>query len=776
MINPYDAIVTYEDYKSIIGIPHKAQDNEDTRNRYTKWINQATDQFDSLISGHNELGRLYRWVSNLNLSNREDLYRKYKLVKAICSWVETFVLNGKLWVDGVPAINSNINIDVQTSSDNGFVESKRKDIIQDLVSLGLYQTTNLINASSVSEFQIKKDIEEILIFSKSYINDHYLNLTPQTTLKGPLDLANNQINNGGNIIATPNIPKPYIDGYEIRNATLDFNKNNMLNIVASSSEHANYADTAIKAMNADNALQAQNAVQATTALRAERVLDRSDNNYKYIDDLDISTWDGMTKEEIYSAVYSAGMEWDPDFPYKKGFIAQEVDNRTLKIKYYRAIKDSVGKEPAVSPQYWQELTVPDIDVNAMMHQLEQYAENILEEEVPKEIGKWPNLSFTSEFKDEVLLFKNEEDFQSYLTISGLTADAFEDVNLDIPDADEVTQLRTDVTALQTSVGTNTTDLSNLKNKDFALRNETNTFGQVQNITNTLNISSVLRGLNFKKTVNTEIALTWGDAVDNSIIHKVSSLGDKTLEIFNNAGGLKLNSKAGGEGSKIDIITRDITMGYGTKTINILPDDNSIKTLIFASSATKGFNLDFKTWGNIYGLPTPTKADAAANKGYVDDQITQTKEFVEENYFHLNTTTIDIKRRYEEVYVGSVPISDSSPINWNVDPTWANGYLFQFSTRHGGIVSSFQYQSTFVPNSSSHNTILIPVNNTDNDVYGQGAQINNNNYIPVLVGMLQGVGFIRVIGGNWTFKGSDLEIEIYKIHYEADVLPKTKERN
>lgn len=74
-----------------------------------------------MISGNGQLVRLYHWYSALQ-DNEEDNYKKYKLIKAICSWVETFVIKGKFWVDGLPVINSNVDIQINSSSNNGNVD------------------------------------------------------------------------------------------------------------------------------------------------------------------------------------------------------------------------------------------------------------------------------------------------------------------------------------------------------------------------------------------------------------------------------------------------------------------------------------------------------------------------------------------------------------------------------------------------------------------------------------------------------------------------------
>ena len=122
MKNPFGQIVSFEDYVEITGIPKEQLQSEEVKNRINKWLVQATEQFDSMITRNGQLVRLYHWYSALQ-DNEEDNYKKYKLIKAICSWVETFVIKGKFWVDGLPVINSNVDIQINSSSNNSNVDA-----------------------------------------------------------------------------------------------------------------------------------------------------------------------------------------------------------------------------------------------------------------------------------------------------------------------------------------------------------------------------------------------------------------------------------------------------------------------------------------------------------------------------------------------------------------------------------------------------------------------------------------------------------------------------
>lgn len=230
MKNPFNQIATFEDYVEIIGIPKDQLQNEEAKNRINKWLVQATEQFDSMISGNGKLGRLYRWYEALQ-DNDEDNYKKYKLIKAICSWVETFVIKGKFWVDGLPVINSNVDIQINSSSNDSNVEMKRKDIIQDLVSVGLYQTTNFgDNTYQDNQQNANQLIEDLVVLSQNELNNNYLKINPQKPLEGNLNFANNDIVNGGNIIGSTSGANNTIQYYNLVDNVIDFNKNTILNV------------------------------------------------------------------------------------------------------------------------------------------------------------------------------------------------------------------------------------------------------------------------------------------------------------------------------------------------------------------------------------------------------------------------------------------------------------------------------------------------------------------------------------------------------------------
>lgn len=392
MRNPFDPIVNFDDYKEIIGVPKDQLSNQEVQNRINKWLVQATEQFDSMISGSGDLGRIYRWYQELK-ENKEDEYKKYKIKKSICSWVETFVIKGKFWVDGMPAINSNVNIEISASSDDSNVEAKRKDIIQDLVSLGLYQTTNFGGGNTVQEYQLKNELENLIVMTKEDLDNNYLKRKPQAPLLGNLDFANNDIINGGNIEGNLTHAKPYLKNYEIIESKIDLNRNNIIG-------------------------------KFPNAVNADYILDPIANVYKMINQFDAHYFGTLTTQEIYNAIYAAGMEWRPDILYKVRYITQRI-NAKNEIAFYECLEENINKDPLLpeNAQYWKELSLQKIDVNALLNQIREQLNEIVKEEVNKQ----PTLNFIMEAEGQVLEFQDDNDYNQFKQQYGIDDSYFENV-------------------------------------------------------------------------------------------------------------------------------------------------------------------------------------------------------------------------------------------------------------------------------------------------------------------------------------------------------------
>lgn len=371
MIKPANipTILNVEDYIELFGKPSDTFGEQDNLVLY-RFIEQATNQFDSLISPTNQSGNLYKWWKALK-NNDEDNLKGYKLQRAIGSWVETMVITGKFWVDNVPTMSSNIDYQIETSSKNSSVENKRKDIIQDLVSIGLTQTTNLNNGDgNVSDAQI----EDLILVSNDYLNDTFLRLSSvgQKGILSPLSMNENPIINGGDI------------------STLNTNKRKIINY--------KLIDCDISALNGNN----------ITVDQTDKVLDTNDNLYKYINQFPISTWKGLTEEQINLRIQASGSLFSEDFIYQKGFITLFVKTIKKENEVYgwaeSKINDNKGNDPNTSPDAWKILPLSPTDLNAILEFLKPYINNNVKEEVALQLDLLPTIENIVFHKNNIYSF------------------------------------------------------------------------------------------------------------------------------------------------------------------------------------------------------------------------------------------------------------------------------------------------------------------------------------------------------------------------------------
>lgn len=399
MNNPNKAIVTSKDYINIIGMPTEKQKNKEVINRLNKWLIQATEQIDSMISTENDFNKLYKWFNKLDDTDKEDLARKYKIKKAICLWVETFILTGKIWADGVPTINSNINIDISASSENSNIEAKRKDIIQDLVSLGLYRTTNILDGSSsgvLNKDEIKK-ITDLVILNMRELDDTYVAINPKRAMQGSLDFNNNSIKNTGDINAhiTSINNKNRLRHFELENCLIDGDKNKLINLSNLSVENA------------------------------KKIWDPVDQIYKMINDFDVNYFDGLTREQTYEAIHFSGISWHPDLTYRKGFIVRDT-NAQNELEWFRAKIDNQNKKPSLNPNYWDQLLTPYVDMNVIIDQLKPYIDLIVDGRIDNILDQRKR-QFVQETQGQILTFKDQADYEAFRDTNNLVDLDFEDI-------------------------------------------------------------------------------------------------------------------------------------------------------------------------------------------------------------------------------------------------------------------------------------------------------------------------------------------------------------
>ena len=598
MKNPFGQIVSFEDYVDIIGIPKEQLNSEEVKNRINKWLVQATEQFDSMISGNGQLGRLYRWFEKLE-DNEEDNYKKYKLIKAICSWVETFVIKGKFWVDGLPVINSNVDIQINSSSNDSNVEAKRKDIIQDLVSVGLYQTTNFGDNGTFQDNQQNAEqlIEDLIVLSTSELQQNYLRLNPQKSLEGNLDFANNDLVNGGNIIGSTQHARNNIQYYNIIDSTIDLNKNTIIGSLPQDPTTA--ADIAQINQNIANINQEQitqntnisNNANEISSLKAKdieqnnrltQLEQETTNNHNEI--TNIKTKDQQQDNSIQSNTTSINANTNSintlnqQVANNKNLLDQTIDGlRALKPFEY------VGE--------YQNGTSYNIN------QLVSYNNNLY-------LSKEDNNNTTPP-SDKWLLINKD-------TIS---------VDLsDYPTKLEVEAIKNN---LQQSITSNTTNITNLNNEAVKLAGDQTITG-VKRFNNQVVITHGFTPLTLKPSApgKTYMLIKGADDTTNFSLGANSSntslevnRGDLTIKTqqankniaFENAARIKFNR------SVLEMGT-EINAGFGGGEVKFIPEDNSTKTIQFYNNNpndTRRFKLL---------VPEPTEAQNPATKQYVDNAI------------------------------------------------------------------------------------------------------------------------------------------------------------
>ena len=598
MKNPFGQIVSFEDYVDIIGIPKEQLNSEEVKNRINKWLVQATEQFDSMISGNGQLGRLYRWFEKLE-DNEEDNYKKYKLIKAICSWVETFVIKGKFWVDGLPVINSNVDIQINSSSNDSNVEAKRKDIIQDLVSVGLYQTTNFGDSGTFQDNQQNAEqlIEDLIVLSTSELQQNYLRLNPQKSLEGNLDFANNDLVNGGNIIGSTQHARNNIQYYNIIDSTIDLNKNTIIGSLPQDPTTA--ADIAQINQNIANINQEQitqntnisNNANEISSLKAKdieqnnrltQLEQETEDNFNEI--ANIKTKDQQQDNTIQSNTTSINKNTNSintlnqQVANNKNLLDQTIDGlRTLKPFEY------VGE--------YQNGTSYNIN------QLVSYQNNLY---LSKE-----NNNNTIPTSDKWLLINKET------------------VQVDLSDYYNKLEVDSIKSNLQNSITSNTTNITNLNNEVVKIAGDqiitgAKTFDNqviIRKDGTPLILRAVTPGKIYMLMKGADDTANFSLGANSSNTSLEVNRGDLTIKTqqankniaFENAARIKFNR------SVLEMGT-EINAGFGGGEVTFIPEDNSTKTLKFYNNQpndTRRFKLL---------VPEPTEAQNPATKAYVDNAI------------------------------------------------------------------------------------------------------------------------------------------------------------
>lgn len=640
MKNPFGQIVSFEDYVDIIGIPKEQLNSEEVKNRINKWLVQATEQFDSMISGNGQLGRLYRWFEKLE-DNEEDNYKKYKLIKAICSWVETFVIKGKFWVDGLPVINSNVDIQINSSSNDSNVEAKRKDIIQDLVSVGLYQTTNFGDNGTFQDNQQNAEqlIEDLIVLSTSELQQNYLRLNPQKSLEGNLDFANNDLVNGGNIIGSTQHARNNIQYYNIIDSTIDLNRNTVIGSLPQDPTTA--ADIAqinqnIASINQEQITQNTNISNNANEINTIKAKDIEQNNR--LTQLEQETEDNFNEianiktknQQQDNTIQSNTTSINTNTNSINTLNQQVANNKNL-------LDQTIDGLRALKPfQYVGEY---QNGTSYNINQLVSYNNNLY-------LSKEDNNN-TIPTSDKWLLINKD-------TVSVDLSDYYNKLEVDQIKTtleNNITSNTNSITTLTQEVNTNKNNITNLatvqnRHDQLIQQNTTNITTNQTNITNLNNEVVKLAGnqtITGAKTFDNQVLIRKDGtpltlrAVNPGKIYMIMKGADDTanfslganssntsLEV--NRGDLIINTQQANKNVTFENVARikfnrsvletgtEINAGFGGGEVKFIPEDNSTKTLKFYNnqpSDTRKFKLL---------VPEPTEAQNPATKAYVDNAI------------------------------------------------------------------------------------------------------------------------------------------------------------
>lgn len=153
-------------------------------------------------------------------------------------------------------------------------------------------------------------------------------------------------------------------------------------------------------------------------LKAKEIWDPVEQIYKQINQFDISYWNGLTKQQVYNAIYASGIVWNPHIPYQLDWVVMfQLNDGSGEYKYARSkIKNNLGHDPNTSPNEWEILPISPVDLQVIF----DYIDN--------KINQLPQVNYISEANGEVLQFSSTSDYEAYKTTMGVDDSYFESVN------------------------------------------------------------------------------------------------------------------------------------------------------------------------------------------------------------------------------------------------------------------------------------------------------------------------------------------------------------
>ena len=690
MKNPFGQIVSFEDYVDIIGIPKEQLNSEEVKNRINKWLVQATEQFDSMISGNGQLGRLYRWFEKLE-NNEEDNYKKYKLIKAICSWVETFVIKGKFWVDGLPVINSNVDIQINSSSNDSNVEAKRKDIIQDLVSVGLYQTTNFGDNNTFQDNQQNAEqlIEDLIVLSTSELQQNYLKLNPQKSLEGNLDFANNDLVNGGNIIGSTQHARNNIQYYNIIDSTIDLNRNTVIGTLPQDPTTA--ADIAQINQNIANINQEQ--------ITQNTNISNNANEINTIKAKDIEQNNRLTQLE---------QETEDNF--------NEIAN--IKTKDQQQ-DNSIQTNTTNIQTNTTDITALDSRLLSVSGLLNQTIDGLRTLRPFKFVGLYDSsrtymVNEMVSKDDKFYLSLEDNNTTTPPSDKWLIMKEFQQVDLsDYPTKLEVEAIKNN---LQQSITSNTNNITNLNNEVVKIAGNQTITG-AKTFDNQVLIRKDGTPLALRAVNPGKIYMIMKGADDNANFSLGANSSNTSLEV--NRGDLIIKTQQANKNVTFENVARvklnysalevgtEINAGFGGGEVKFIPEDNSTKTLKFYNNNpndTRRFKLL---------VPEPMEAQNPATKNYVDNKVnTNTTNIttIRNNYLDKTATGV------QQIAAGSVYFNNQVIINQPYNSSLTPNADFQVSGQ--GFIENLE-----ADNATFNTSVIVPTP-TQNDHAANKQYVDN----------------------------------------------------
>lgn len=153
-------------------------------------------------------------------------------------------------------------------------------------------------------------------------------------------------------------------------------------------------------------------------LKAKEIWDPVEQIYKQINQFDISYWNGLTKQQVYNAIYASGVVWNPHIPYGRDWVVMfQLNDGTGQYKYAKSlIANNLGNDPNNSPDKWEVLPISPVEMEVIFN----YIDN--------KINSLPQIKYISEANGEILQFNSTSDYETYKTTMGVDDSYFENVN------------------------------------------------------------------------------------------------------------------------------------------------------------------------------------------------------------------------------------------------------------------------------------------------------------------------------------------------------------